>query len=576
MKTTIIGINSAYHESSVCLLRDGEILGAVEEERFNRIKHAKHSRVDNPDDLPEKSIEWALKTFSVKPEEVDHVAFSFDPEARLAANRNLGEKDVPAGDYGTPEGEETFYKHLKIAGEILKKKFPRATFHYLSHHLCHAGSAFFPSVHEKAAVLTIDGIGEFTTTWLGAGEKNILRPVMEIKYPNSLGFVWEKISEHLGFDVYGGPGKLMGYACISDPEGENSGVDYAERFRKIIRLTDDGFTVDNNIMRFRTRDFSQIEKLLGPKRQVITDRYEEASIAAGLQKVTEEVFVHLANILHKRTGLDALCMAGGVALNCVANYKILKETPFKYLHVESAANDAGTSIGAACLVWNQILGNTKRPVIKHAYLGPEYSEAEIKTAIASAGLKAEKPKNLTEQCAQMIYDGNVIAWFQGRLEFGPRALGNRSILCDPSRFDIRTRLNSKVKERESFRPFAPSVLPEDLGKHLEVPRDMDAAEYMLLALPIKEPRDAQRIPAVVQENGITRQATSRAHVVRREANPIYAELLDEMKKLSGLGMVLNTSFNISEPIVCSPEDAVKCFLKSKMDALCIGPFMVHR
>lgn len=576
MGTIILGVNAAYHESSVCLLRDGVILGAVEEERFNRVKHAKCSRVDNADELPDKAIEWALHHAGITPDQVDHVAFSFDPEARLEANRNLGEEGIPAGDYGTPEGEATFHMHLHKAAAELKRRFPKAEFHFLPHHLCHAGSAFYTSRHEKAAVLTIDGIGEFTTAWLGIGEGNKLTPLLEIPYPNSLGFVWEKISEHLGFDVYGGPGKVMGYACISDPIGEDSGVDYAAQFRKIIRLTDTGFTVDNAIMKFRTPDFSGIEKLLGPRRTSIIDRYEEASIAAGLQTVTEEVFVHLAKLLHQKTGLDALCMAGGVTLNCVANARILRETQFKFLHIQPAANDGGTAIGAACHLWCHVLGNTKRPRLDHTYLGPEYTDAEIKVAIESAGLHGEKIDDIPARVARMVYDGKVVAWFQGRLEFGPRALGNRSILADPSRFDIRTKLNAKVKERESFRPFAPSVLVDDVARHLRVPTDLDAAEYMLLALPVKEPRDIQRIPAVVQENGITRVATSRAHVVRPEVNPIYARLLQEMKSLSGIGMILNTSFNISEPIVCTPSHAVDCFKRSKMDALAIGSYLVKR
>lgn len=576
MGTIILGVNSAYHESSACLLRDGVILGAVEEERFNRVKHAKCSLVNNPDQLPEQAMAWVLRHAGVTAEQVEHIAFSFDPDARLAANRNLPTEGIPPGDFGTPEGELTFHAHLQQAAAKLKRLFPRAEFHFLPHHLCHGGSAFFPSRHENAAVMTIDGIGEFTTTWLGRGDGNRLTSLLEIPYPHSLGFVWEKISEHLGFDVYGGPGKVMGYACISDPIGEDSGIDYAQQFRKIIQLTDQGFTVDNSIMRFRTPDFSGIEKLLGPRRTTIIDRYEEASIAAGLQTVTEEVFIHLARLLHYKTGFDALCLAGGVTLNCVANARILRETPFKYLHVQPAANDAGTALGAACYLWCHILGNRQRPRLEHTYLGPEYTDSEIHDAIFAAGLHGEKCDDLPARVARMIYDGNVIAWFQGRLEFGPRALGNRSILADPSRFDIRSRLNARVKERESFRPFAPSVLVEDIARHLRAPDDLDAVEYMLMALPVREPRDIQRIPAVVQENGITRVATARVHAVRPEVNPIYAALLREMKNLSGLGMVLNTSFNISEPVVCSPEHAVSCFQRSKMDALAIGPYLVKR
>jgi carbamoyltransferase len=352
-------------------------------------------------------------------------------------------------------------------------------------------------------------------------------------------------------------------------------VDYAERFRRIVSLTDRGFTVDNSVTRFRTPDFSGIEKLFGPRRAAIVDRYEEASIAAGLQTITEEVMLHLARLAHAKTGADALCMAGGVALNCVANTVVLRDGPFRSLHVQAAANDAGTALGAACLIWCHILGNP-RPRLDHTYLGPEYTEGEMSRAISEAGLKAEKPDDLAARCAKLVHDGRVVAWFQGRLEFGPRALGARTILADPSRFDTRNALNSKVKERESFRPFAPSVLAEDVGRHLEAPADLDAAGYMLLALPARDRRAAQRIPAVVQENGITGRSTSRAHVVNEQAAPLYARLLREMKALSGIGMVLNTSFNISEPIVCTPAHAVRTFARSRMDALAMGPFLVRR
>jgi carbamoyltransferase len=575
MSTIVLGVNCAYHESAACLLKDGVIVAAVEEERFNRVKHAKHSRVDNAHELPLAAIDYVLAAGGVGRDQVDHVGLSLDPEKRLAANRNLHEPGIPAGDFGTPEGEEIFAAGVRRAGTELGRMLPHAEVHFLSHHLCHAASAFYPSRHRRAALLAIDGIGESCSTWLGLGDGNRMETLAEIGYPHSLGFVWEKMSEHLGLDAYGGPGKIMGYACITDPIGEDSHVDYAERMRRVLRPTPNGFEVDNGAMRFRTGDHAGLEPLFGPRRRGIVDRYEEASIASGLQVVTEEVLVHLAGILHERTGADALCMAGGVALNCVANTKILQQTPFKFLHVESAANDAGTAIGAACLIWCRNL-DRPRPRLDHAYLGPEYDEAHIARALASGGLKAEKPDDLAKTCAEIIHDGRLVAWFQGRLEFGPRALGNRSILGDPSRFDMRTRLNAKVKERESFRPFAPSVLAEDAGRYLDVPADLDAAEYMLLALPSRDRHAAQRIPAVVQENGITGQSTSRAHVVRDEANPIYARLLRELRRLSGIGMVLNTSFNISEPIVCTPEHAVATFARSRMDALAIGPFLVRR
>jgi carbamoyltransferase len=576
MSTIILGVNSTYHESSACLLKDGVVIAAVEEERFNRVKHAKHSKVDNAHELPVQAIACVLSMGQVTARDVDHVGYTIDPELRRAKNRDLHEKNIPAGDFGTPEGEETFYDSNMRAMALLREQFPRAEVHALRHHLCHAASTFFPSKHERAAVLAIDGIGEFGTTFLGLGNGNKIEEVGQLEYPNSLGFVWERMSEHLGLDVYSGPGKLMGYACITDPLGEGSDIDYAERMRRVIQLEDKGFSVDNRVMRFRTTDFEGLTPLFGPRRTALVDRYEEASIASALQVVTEEVFVHLAKILHAATKADALCLAGGVALNCVANTQILEKTPFKALHVEPAANDAGTALGAACYLWCHVLGNTKRPRLDHTYLGPEYTEAEMAAALAAGGLKAQKPDDLPQAVAKLVRGGGIVAWFQGRLEFGPRALGSRTILADPSRFDIRTRLNAKVKERESFRPFAPSVLAEDVGMFLKPPRDYDAAEYMLLALPVRDRRAAQHIPSVVQENGSTGIATSRVHSVRDEVHPTYARLLREMKALSGIGMVLNTSFNISEPIVCTPQHAVATFGRSKMDALALGPFLVLR
>lgn len=579
MSTVVLGVNYAYHESSACLLRDGEIVAAVEEERFNRYKHGKPARVDNAHVLPEQAIAYVLQAAGVRAEDVDHVGCSLDPDRRLAAFQSSPrETGIPDGDFGTLAGEQAFHRSVHAGAEALRRRFPRATVHLLPHHLCHAASTFFPSRHERAAVLAIDGIGESCSTWLGVGEGGRLETIAELPYPSSLGFVWEKMSEHLGFDVYGGPGKMMGYACITDPIGEDSAIDYAERFRRVIALTDDGFRVDNAVMRFRTPDFAGLEALFGPRRRKVVDRYEDASVAAGLQQVTEEVIVHLARLLHGRTGAEALCLAGGVALNCVANAAILRETPFRKLHVQAAANDAGTALGAACLVWCQLLGGA-RPRLDHSYLGPAFTDAEIEAALRAAdlgGLRATRPDDIAREVAALVDDGQVVAWFQGRLEFGPRALGNRSILGDPCRFDMRTRLNAKVKERESFRPFAPSVLVDDAGRYLELPPDLDAAEYMLLALPARDRRSAQRIPAVVQENGISGVSTSRIHLVREEANPIYARLLRELKARTGLAMVLNTSFNISEPIVCTPEHAARTFARSRMDALAIGPYLVRR
>jgi carbamoyltransferase len=586
MSLFILGVNSAYHESSACLIHEGRLLAAVEEERFNRIKHGKHSRVDNAHELPWRSIEFCLQQAGIGAEAVTHVGYSFDPDARRRLNRELPDTDrVPAGDFGSPEGEEIFYRSNQEAARQLRERFPRAELHLLEHHLCHAASAYVVSPFEEAAVLTLDGIGEFHSTWLGLGQGGKLERLAAIPYPHSLGFLWERFSELLGFDVYGGPGKIMGYGCITDPRGELSGRDHLATLAEIVRLHPDGsFFVDNEVMRFRTSDFSELEKRFGPRRAAPVDRYEEASIAAALQKITEEVVLNLCRGLHRMASarrpagappLDALCMAGGVALNCVANSRILEETPFRRLWIQPAANDAGTAVGAAAYLHTQVLGLPGRPRMPNAFTGPAFSESEMEAALERAGVTYRRPDDLVSEVARRLEQGQIVAWFQGALEFGPRALGHRSILADPTRFDTRNRLNTQVKMRESFRPFAPSVLAEEVPRFFALPAEAHPADFMLLAADLRDDRHAQMLPAVVQENGTTHRSTARLHRVRIDDDPLYHALLEEMQRLIGIGAVLNTSFNISEPIVATPEQALQTFCRSRMAALAMGPFLVE-
>lgn len=582
----VLGVNSAYHESAACLLVDGRVVAAVEEERFSRRKHAKESRVDNADDLPWRAIGWCLARGGVDWGEVDHVAFSFDPEVRLRENLALpSDPAIPGGDFGTPEGERAFHASLLRAREALRARMPAAAFHFLPHHRCHAASAFLVSPFERAAVMAVDGIAEWHSTWLGLGEGSRLTTLGEVPYPHSLGFLWEKVSVLLGFDVYGGPGKVMGYAGLTDPHGEASGVDYHARFREFVHLDPDGgFRIDPGVARFRTPDFSGLERLFGPRRPRVVDRFEDASVAAGLQAVTEDALVHLATHLHRqvnagRTGaeqVDHLCLAGGVALNCVANEAILRRTPFRELFVQPAANDAGTALGAAVLLWCEVLGQGRPPRMDHAFLGPEFGEDEIAAALREAGLAVETPSDPLPAVVVTLADGGIVAWFDGALELGPRALGHRSILADPTRFDTRNRLNARVKERESFRPFAPSLLPEEAAAYFEVEEPGWPAEFMLRAVGVRDGAAGQLLPAVVQHNFSTQRASSRIHVVREAVSPRYHALLRAWKASTGRGLLLNTSFNISEPIVCSPRDAVATFARSGMDLLAIGPFLARR
>jgi len=577
----VLGINSAYHESSACLLRDGQIVAIAEEERFNRFRHGKHSRVDNPDELPEQAIAWCLKEGGIEWKDVSGIGYSLDPEQRRRENLDVPDsRRMKPGDWGTVDGEETYYRHSLAARDALVSRAPQADFHFLSHHLCHAASAFYPSPFAEAAVLVIDGIGEFNSTWLGLGQGDQLKELETVGYPHSVGFVWERMSEFLGFDIYSGPGKVMGYACITDPIGELTNSDFISRMRGIFREEAGGtFFVDNDVFRFRTNDFSGLERVFGRRRPSVVDRYEDASIAAALQVVTQDIMVHLANRLYDRINANGqkpvvdLCLAGGVALNCVANYEIAARTPFKRIWAQPMANDAGTALGAAALV-NFHRGGRGRPNMAHAFWGPEYSIDSLQATLKARGLAFSKPDNVASDVANFIEQGQIIAWFQGRQEVGPRALGHRSILTDPSRFDTRTRLNSRVKYRESFRPFAPSVLPEGMAAFFELPAEMLSTRYMLFALPLHQRRMAQMIPAVIQENGSTGRASARAHEVQPEVDPLYAELIGEFRKKTSLPLVLNTSFNIGEPIVTTPDQALDTFLKSSMDALALGPFLV--
>ena len=581
----ILGINSAYHESAACLIQDGRMVAAVEEERFTRIKHAKRSAVDNAHELPWRSIDFCLSRAGIGPRDVDHVGYSLDPDRRLELNRDLPDAArVRPGDFGTLEGEQAFHRSNMEARRLLEERFCQARFHFLEHHLCHAASAYTVSPFEEAAVLAIDGIGEFYTTWLGHGRAGKLRQLSRIPYPHSLGFLWEKFSVLLGFDAYAGPGKMMGYGAITDARGELTGHDHLAAMHHIVTLKPGGgFCIDNDVMRFRTGDFTGLEDVFGPRRPSVVDRYEEASIAAALQSITEEALINLCRGLYEEVNRDrepgapevtALCLAGGVALNCVANDLILRRTPFSELWIQPAANDAGTALGAAAYISAELLGQPTSPM-DHAFLGPSFDEAEIKAALDRTGVEARVCTNIEAEVARRLDEGQILAWFQGGLEFGPRALGHRSILADPTRFDTRQRLNTQVKMRESFRPFAPSVMDSAVERFFDMPAGTHCADYMLAATPLSDDHYSQVIPAVVQENGSTHRSTSRIHRVRQQVNPMYYGLMDEFRTRTGVGAVLNTSFNISEPIVMTPDQALATFGRSGMSCLVIGPFLVE-
>jgi carbamoyltransferase len=567
----ILGLNAAYHESSACLVRGGRIVTAAEEERFIRVKHAKSSRVDNPEVLPLAAIAHCLREGGrqrgtpLSLAEIDQIGYSLDPAERL--RRNLEHRHpypVTAGSFGSEEGEEMFHRRSRAVEEDLRRQGFRGEFHFLDHHDCHAASAFFVSPFAEAAVLVIDGIGEWesTTSYLGSG--NRLERLASIGFPNSLGLLWEKIAKFLGFSEYDAC-KVMGLASYASPERQR------QAFGRLLAIGDDGgFTVDDGIARLRNEDYSALEELFGLPRRTrpialaAADNLPYVEVAAALQEATERTVLAVAGALQRRTGARHLCLAGGVALNCVANGKLIESGLYEEIFVQPAAHDAGTAIGAAFLIWNQLLGEPRGEAFSTPYLGPSFSDDEIRAALDARGLAYREHDEVEAATARLIADNHVVGWFQGAMEIGPRALGNRSILADPRRADMVETLNLKVKHREPFRPFCPSVLAHRAGEWFAIERPELPAAYMLTAHAVRAGKRAA-IPAVTHVDG-----TSRMQLVSAESNPRFFRLISEFERLSGVPVLLNTSFNDDEPIVCSPDDAVATFLGTRIDALVAG------
>lgn len=570
---SILGINCAYHESCACLIQDGQPIAAVEEERYNRVKHGKPARVDNADELPEQAIAFCLASGGLTDiGQVDFIGYSFEPEDRL--RKNLAHDHgypIPAGDYGTEAGERLFYeKNLNVERKLRAQGFD-GRFFYLDHHDCHAASAFYVSGYDAAAVMVVDGIGEHESSSFYVGEGTRLRRLRHFDYPDSLGFLWEKLSAFLGFSSYDAS-KAMGLSSYGQ-----LGV-YDEALSRLLQVDDDGsFHVDDRLVRIRNDDYSALEEVFGaakldaPVSEVTPQNQHYADIAVALQVATEQIFIKLGRSLRAETGQRHLCMAGGVALNCVANAYLANEGIFDNLYVQPAANDAGTAIGAAYLIWHHKLGHPRQPISKSPYLGPAFDNDAIERVLAEHGLEYRRVERVESATAQLLADGAIVAWFQGRMEIGPRALGNRSLLADPRRAEVVGLMNLKVKHREAFRPFCPSVLAEKAGDWFELPEPMpEIADYMLGAFRARKDKAAQ-IPAVVHFDG-----TSRIQAVHRETNPRFHRLLTEMDNRTGVPVLLNTSFNDREPIVCTPADAVQTFLKTRIDYLVIGDFIATK
>jgi carbamoyltransferase len=545
----ILGINSVYHESAVALLVDGALVTAVEEERFNRIKHGKSADFDNPHQFPEQAIRSCLNCAGLTADDIDHVAFSFDPELRRKQYR---------AEWWDPRLEETFRLRLGqvrgVAEEIFGRPL-RQKFHFVPHHLAHAASAYFPSGFDRAAILAIDGIGEVagSSLWKAVGTR--IQLIETFDYPRSLGFLWEVMSSQLGFSHYDAS-KVMGLAAYGNPEV------FRRQFQSVLHVGKEDYTVAPEFLGFHSSRLARLDAVFGPPRYMDSEILpRHADIAAALQEATNAAVMALVRRLKRKVPLDKLCLTGGVALNCVTNELVRQSGDFSDVFIPSAPHDAGTAIGAAFVMHCTKQKSPPERGNSTPFLGPAFNRREILAAVKSAGLTARRSKSPARDAADMIADGKIVAWFQGRMEFGPRALGNRSLLADPRRPDMRTILNQKVKHREDFRPFAPSVMAEQADEWFEVGAHSTSHEFMLFACGVK-PEQRDRIPAVVHQDG-----SARVQLVSRQSNPDFHELISCFFARTGVPLVVNTSFNDSEPIVCTPTDAIVTFRKSGIDAL---------
>ena len=579
----ILGINAYHGNASAAIVCDGRLVAAVEEERFNRVKYAAG--------FPVQAIRYCLQAAGLTLNEIEHVAVPRNPYARLATKIFYALR-MPSF---TRERARVLVKFQRIPDRLAQAfdadpKKIRAKFHRIEHHQAHLASSFYCSPFDRAALLSADGLGDFASTMWGTGNGSRMNIAGAIAFPHSLGLFYSAVTQYLGFLKFGDEYKVMGLAAYGQPE-------QLDLFRDIVRFENgysrNGFRLELDYfshhrtgpeMSWAEADktpalgklFSEgMERRLGPARgadQSLEQRHR--NLAASLQARLEEVYLGMLRKLAERTGLKAVCLAGGVAFNCVANGKIFDATPFEYVYVQPAAGDGGLSVGAAFFVWHQILGKPRSFVMDRAYWGPGYSQEEIRGAVDSSGVTQKGcaiselgEDELVRQAAAIIADGKILGWFQGRAEWGPRALGNRSIVADPRRPEMKEILNQRIKHREIFRPFAPSILAEATADYFE---KSHPSPFMTLAYAVR-PEKRDKIPAPTHVDG-----TGRLQTVTREANPRYHSLISAFRDLTGVPVVLNTSFNDNEPIVCRPEEAIDCFERTQMDALVLGDFLITR
>lgn len=555
----ILGISCFYHDSAACLIRDGEIVAAANEERFTRKKH--------DSSFPKLAIKYCLEHAGITPSSLDYVGFYDKPILKFDRILSTYIATWPKSYLAFLKFIPAWFKEKLWTQNIIRENLCyRGPIYFVEHHMSHAASAFLVSPFTEAAILTVDGVGEWATASFGIGRKSKVELLKEIHFPDSLGLLYSAFTYYLGFKVNSAEYKVMGAAPYGRPV-------YYDKIMSLIDLKDDGsFLLNKKYFSWHyglKMINKRFEQFFGHPTRKSEDKIEQWhwDLAASLQKVTEEIVLRMANYVQSETGMDSLCMAGGVALNCVANSRVLRETRFKNIFFQPAAGDDGGALGVAFYIWNSILGNPRRFTFKHAYWGPEYTNDQIRIYLRSMNVafKELSEVEIVEMTARLIADQKVIGWFQGRMEWGPRALGNRSILADARNKDNWQRVNLKIKFRESFRPFAPSVLEEEAKDYF----DLDCqSPYMLLVAQVKK----DTVPAITHVDG-----SARIQTVSKEQNPLYHSLLSAFKRLTNCPLLINTSFNVrGEPIVCSPEDAFWCFMHTDMDYLVLGNFILDK
>lgn len=589
----ILGISAYYHDSAAALVRDGEIIAAAQEERFTRKKHDAG--------FPLQAIRYCLAEGKIAPGQLDAVTFYDKPIIKFARILETYFSVAPRGLQSFMMALPLWLKQklwipMEIEATLESLGFPPGIpVYFPEHHESHAASAFFPSPFDQAAILTLDGVGEWATSTIGRGLQNRLDILKELRFPHSLGLLYSAFTYFTGFRVNSGEYKLMGLAPYGEPT-------YVKRILdNLLDLKEDGsFRLNMDYFGYLdglTMTNDKFNRLFdGPPRKSeaeITQR--EMDLARSIQMVTEEIILRMARTAHELTGLDNLCLAGGVALNCVANGRLLREGPFKNIWIQPAAGDAGGALGAALMVWH-VIQNQPRAAdgihdrMQGSYLGPAFDESEIEAFLQARGYPADKISDLelwANRIADLVAAEQVIGLVQGRMEFGPRALGNRSIICDARSTKMQAIMNLKIKYRESFRPFAPTCLEERIGEYFDLDRP---SPYMLLVAPVRGSRcrgvtEAKKLPVRERINQVRSDVPAITHVdysariqsVSRAVNPGYYRIIKAFEKKTGYGIIINTSFNVrGEPIVCTPADAYRCFMRTEMDALVLGPFILDK